>query len=98
MLKKCINFVISKFSKLQLAIIGLLLILAFLFGDSNIFARFKYDSEIRSLKGQIDYYKSKSEEDRRKLDELKSNKDNIEKFARESYLMKKDNEEIFIIE
>ena len=31
------------------------------------------------------------------MNELKTNPDNLEKFAREKYLMKKDNEDIFVI-
>jgi len=96
-LKKIMGFLFSKFTKIQLVIIAGLIFFAFLIGDSNIFARFGYDAEIRDLKGQIEYYKNKSEEDSLKLTELKSNKENIEKFARENYMMKKENEEVFVI-
>jgi len=95
--KSIIKYLFSKFTKIQLLIILGLVVFAFIISDSNIFARIGYDSEIRELKGQIKYYKNKSEEDRRKLEELRSNKTNIEKFARENYMMKKDNEDIFII-
>jgi len=44
------------------------------------------------------FYEEKITEDRAKLEELKSNPENLEKFAREQYLMKNDNEDIFIIE
>lgn len=54
--------------------------------------------EIHDLKSQIKYYREKTEEDKKKLEELNSDKDNIEKFARENYMMKKENEEVFIIE
>jgi cell division protein FtsB len=43
------------------------------------------------------FYEEKIREDRAKLEELESNPANLEKFARENYLMKKDNEDIFII-
>ena len=43
------------------------------------------------------YYQNKIEEDNRKMKELLSNKDNLEKFAREQYLMKNKNEDIFVI-
>ena len=35
--------------------------------------------------------------DKNRIHELKTNRDNLEKFAREQYLMKKKNEDIFII-
>ncbi|NDW08121.1 septum formation initiator family protein [Dysgonomonas sp. 520] len=90
---------ISKyFSKLQIGIILVLIIFAFFLSDSNIFAHYEYKSEISSLNKQIEYYKKQKDENSRKLEELKSGKDNIEKFARENYLMKRDNEDVFVIE
>lgn len=37
------------------------------------------------------------DKDTKRLDQLKTNNKNLEKFAREQYLMKKDDEDIFII-
>ena len=97
-LKRIGRYILRKFSKIQLAIIVVLIICCFVIGDSNIFSRFGYDLEIHNLKTQIEYYQEKTETDKRKLNELRSDKDNIEKFARENYLMKKEDEEVFIIE
>lgn len=97
-LKKIGKYILSKFTKVQLSFILVLLVCCFIISDSTIFARFSYDLEISDLKGQINYYKEKIETDKQKLNELKSDKDNIEKFARENYKMKKDNEEVFVVE
>ena len=43
------------------------------------------------------YYYEKIKIDSRKLEELRTDRENLEKFAREQYLMKKDNEDIFIV-
>lgn len=83
---------------LQFGIVLLVIIMLFFFSDSNIMKRIKSDKEIRSLKNQIEFYRKKTEIDKAKLHELQSDKDNLEKFARENYLMKKENEEVFIIE
>ena len=72
-------------------------VMLFLLSDSNIIKRYESDKEIRSLKKQIEFYRKKTEEDKVKLYELRSNKENLEKFARENYFMKKENEEVFII-
>lgn len=96
-LKKLIHYILSKFSKVQLIIIAALIVICFFISDSNIFARWGYDSEIRDLKKQIKHYREKTIEDKRKLSELQSDKENIEKFARENYLMKRENEEVFIL-
>jgi len=37
-------------------------------------------------------------EDSIRMNELRTDNENLEKFAREQYLMKRENEEIFIIE
>lgn len=82
----------------QIIILVVLVVMLFFFSDSSIPKRLKYESEIKDLESQIEFYRHQTEVDREKLDELQSNTDDLEKFARENYLMKKDNEEIFIIE
>ncbi|SHE54481.1 FtsB family cell division protein [Dysgonomonas macrotermitis] len=97
-LKRIGRYILRKFTKIQLAIILVLIVCCFVISDSNIFARFGYDLEISDLKSQINYYQEKITTDKSKLNELQSNKENIEKFARENYKMKKENEEVFVIE
>ena len=54
-------------------------------------------SKISQMEKEKNYYRDRVEEDERTKDELLGNRDNLEKFAREQYLMKKENEDIFII-
>lgn len=82
----------------QIIILLVLIVVLFFFSDSSIPKRWKYESEIKDLESQVDYYRNQTEIDKEKLDELQSNTEDLEKFARENYLMKKENEEIFIIE
>ena len=96
--KKIKSYLLSRFSPLQLLSILIVIILAFFINDSSLIARFGYDSEISDLKEQINFYREKSTSDKEKLELLKSDKSKVEKFARENYLMKKENEEVFIIE
>ncbi len=70
----------------------------FFFSDSSVTKRIRYESQIKDLESQIEYYRHQTETDREKLNELQSNKEDLEKFARENYLMKKENEEVFIIQ
>ncbi|HUI32867.1 MAG: septum formation initiator family protein [Dysgonamonadaceae bacterium] len=86
------------FKSLQVGILLFVVIMLFFFSDSNIMKRIDSDKEIRSLKKQIEFYRKKTEADKAKLHELQSDKENLEKFARENYLMKKENEEVFVIE
>ncbi|HBT84449.1 MAG: septum formation initiator family protein [Fermentimonas sp.] len=82
----------------QIVILIVLIVMLFFFSDNSIPKRVKHESQIKELEAQIEFYQKQSEADKEKLDELKSNKGDLEKFARENYYMKKENEEIFIIE
>lgn len=82
----------------QIAILVALIAMLFFFSDSSLLKRIKYENEIRDLKSQIEYYRNQIEIDKAKLNELQSNLENLEKYARENYLMKKENEEVFVIE
>ncbi len=67
------------------------------FDQNNLLERRKSTREFRQRSEEKEYYQKKIEEDRKRIRELKTNNDNLEKFAREQYLMKKDNEDIFVI-
>ena len=54
------------------------------------------NQEIDEIEDNIDYYKSEIKKDSASIKHLKNN-DRVEKFAREKYLMKKDDEDIFVI-
>jgi len=46
----------------------------------------------------MQFYLDEIKENKEKLNELMSSPANLEKFAREKYLMKKDDEDVFVIE
>lgn len=69
------------------------------FLDSNdLISRFKMGAKLRSLNNEKEYYQEKIEEVEKDRKELLTNKELLEKFAREKYLMKKEKEDIFIIQ
>jgi cell division protein FtsB len=72
--------------------------LTFFVGDTNLYNRYKYDDKIRHLESEIYRYKKEIELNKRKIQELQADKEDLERFAREEYLMKKDDEDIYIIE
>ena len=74
------------------------LVITFFIGDSTLFQHYKYGKQISELENEIDACKKEKEENEQKLKMLKSNNDSLEHFARETYLMTKPNEELFIIE
>lgn len=57
-----------------------------------------YGYQISSLNSEIEYYQKMKTNDSLKIEQLKVDKNEIEKFGREKYLMKNDDEDLFIIE
>ena len=70
----------------------------FIFDRSNWFDMFGELRSIHNLEKEKEYYQKKIETDNQRLNELKTNDENLEKFAREQYLMKKPNEDIFVVD
>ena len=83
-------------NKYTVSLLGFGLWIAVLDQDSLI-EQMQLRAQINRLKNDKNYYLKKIKEDKRKKEELFSNRENLEKFAREQYLMKKENEDIFII-
>jgi len=80
-------------------ILTLLVFIAWLlvFDRNNLIDRRKYLKALTEMEDQKIYYIEKIRHDSARLNELRTDAENLEKFAREQYLMKKDNEEIFVI-
>lgn len=69
-----------------------------LFVDSNdIYSQYKLKKKLSDLEGEKEYYVEKIEEVEKDRQELLSDEELLEKFAREKYLMKKKEEDLYII-
>ena len=68
-----------------------------LIDSNNLLERARQIHTRNSLAREKEYYMKRIEEDKQKLKELRTSADNLEKFAREQYHMKKPNEDLFII-
>jgi cell division protein FtsB len=70
-----------------------------LFIDTNNLIRWYSDmKDVAAQERQKNYYKEAIRQTDEKLKELKSNKDSLEKFAREQYFFHEPDEDLFIIE
>ncbi len=83
-------------NKYVIAIVVFLVIVLFV-DDNSLLERFGLMDERSELNEQIEFYENAIQENNRKFEELKTNSDNLEKFAREEYFMKKDSEDVYII-
>jgi cell division protein FtsB len=68
------------------------------FDDKDIMTQKERTNELIELQESKAYYLSEIARERKALEELKSNPAAIEKFAREKYFMKRDNEDLFLVE
>ncbi|SDS32296.1 Septum formation initiator [Formosa sp. Hel1_31_208] len=69
-----------------------------IFIDSNsLIIHKELNDDIKDLENEKAYYKNEIEKDKKAIKEL-STDEGVEKLAREKYYMKKDNEDIYIIE
>ena len=92
------NKPIVKFTTNRYVIILAVFIVWMLFFDENSMLNHReFNKEINKLKSEQDYLNSEIKQDKELIDKLK-NKEELEKFAREEYHMKKENEEIYLIE
>ena len=68
-----------------------------LLDTNNLIDRYRQMSELRKLREEREYYQKKIEDEKSKLNELKTDNHNLEKFAREQYKMKKKDEDLYIV-
>ena len=67
------------------------------FDQNNLVDRMRMSAEIRQMEADREYYIDQIEKDSTRLHELTTDKDNLEKYAREQFLMKKKNEDVFVV-
>jgi cell division protein DivIC len=62
-----------------------------------ITTHFRHVHELHKLEARKVYFEDQIRVVRKELDQLKSNPAALEKYAREKYLMKRDNEDLFVV-
>ncbi len=95
-LKLILNFIPQHKYLITLLIFGL--IIGVLDDENSLITRAKHAREISELKAEIKQYRQQYEKDSKTLKEFTTSPDALEKVAREEYLMKKENEDIYVFE
>ncbi len=67
------------------------------FDTNSVLMHYELNQKIKKLENQKNYYKKEIKKDKANISEIESDS-GIEKYAREKLFMKKENEEIFLIE
>ena len=67
------------------------------FDENNLLERRQLKKELKQLEKDKKYYVGQIESDAARLLELRTNNKNLEKYAREQYLMHREDEDVFVI-
>lgn len=87
------KIVLNKYVLITLAFLVWMLF----FDDNSYTIHQELNREINKLESSIEFYKNEIEKDKQMIEDY-DNPEKVEKFARETYQMKKDSEDIYIIE
>lgn len=90
--KKIIRFLINRYF---LIFVGFILLL--LLSENSIIFSYKVHSQYKAMKNRKEFFEREIKNDSINTHRLKTDIKAIEKYGREKYIMKKDNEDIFII-
>lgn len=89
---------IPKFTRNFYFIAGMLFLFWMLFLDSNdLYTQYKLSSQLETLENEKEFYQEKIEQVKNERQQLLSDTETLEKFAREKYLMKKESEDLYVI-
>lgn len=67
------------------------------FDNNDLVTQYQMRQTVKQLRNDRQYYLDEIRKNKQAMLELQTNPENLEKFAREKYLMKKDNEDLFVI-
>ena len=93
LLKKIAKVLINKYTLITLAFI---LWMVF-FDSNNFFTRSKLRDKLEELQQERRFYLDEIQKDSALTMKLLTDSSELERFAREKYLMKKDNEDLFLV-
>ncbi len=93
-MKKFASIITNKY----LIATGFFIVWMLFFDQRDFFYVADQRQKLKELENKKHYYETEIEKAKKELADLQNNPDALEKFAREKYMMKRDGEDIYIIE
>jgi cell division protein FtsB len=93
-MKRFINLIKNKYFLITVIFVAWMIF----FDNNDIFSQYQYRQQLKKLEQERDFYKTETTKINKDFAELSTDKAKLEKFGREKYFMKKDNEDVFVIE
>jgi cell division protein FtsB len=94
---KILTQIISKLRNKYIVAASVFVVIMLFLDKNDLFTMMARTRQLKELKESREYYIAKIATERSELDKLKSNPGTLEKYAREKYLMKRDNEDLFLV-
>ena len=92
-----VKSLLSRFNNRYLIAAFVFLIWISFLDKNNMISQYELINELKGLRKEHNFYKSEITKDSILIQKLKSDPEFLEKFAREKYLMKRDDEDIFLM-
>jgi cell division protein FtsB len=92
-MKKVLPVLKNKFFLVTLGVVVWVLF----FDKNDVFSQMDLNNQVTKLKKEKKYFTDEIRKNKKDIMELQTNPRNLEKFVRENYLMKKDNEVIYVL-
>ncbi|SRR5690348_1172718 len=83
-------------NKYLIATVAFVVFIVF-FDDRDLISNFRHTRELKDLEKSRQYYTEEIAKTRQELKQLRTDAALLEKYAREKYLMKRDNEDLFLV-
>ena len=91
--KPIVKFTTNKY----IIVVAIFIVWMVFFDENSMLNHREFNKEINKLNSEKEYYNTQIKQDKELINKLE-NKEELEKFAREEYNMKREKEEIYIIE
>lgn len=93
-MRKLIPYITNKYLITALVFVAIVLFI----DRNNVFMQYGRRAELRSLEQKRDFYLGEIKKTEQQLYELQHSSEALEKYARENLLMKRENEDLFLVE
>lgn len=87
----------SRLNNKYIIVFVLFVVFIAFFDDSSLYKRWKVKRQTAKIERETEYYRERMAQDSARIEALGNNVENLERFAREKYYMKKADEDVFII-
>jgi cell division protein FtsB len=93
MFRKFLKIVLNRY---VISILAFAVFMIF-FDNYSLVRQYRLQNQLTTLHEMQQHYRVQIEKNRKEINELVTNRETLEKFAREEYLMKRDSEVVYVV-